>query len=134
MYSVCVTRNGQVADFGMPKQMIAMMIASGEKCASDSPRTSSTEETASTTMMTSAFGTGAISPALGQVCNIMPWCVAVAVAYTYMAPELCCALDCSPTTTPAECGCHIDQYSFGWLPHATLTGMRLSDCVCCEGS
>ena len=55
-----MTRSGQVADFGMTKQMEI----SADQSASHSPRTSSTTEAAPTAIMTSVFGTGTMALAL----------------------------------------------------------------------
>ena len=51
---MCMTRSGQVADFGMTKQMEI----GADQTASHSSRMSSTTEAAPTAIMTSVFGTG----------------------------------------------------------------------------
>ena len=60
MCSVCMTLSGQVADFGMTKQMEI----GADQSASRSPRMSSTTEKTPTAIMTSVFGTGMMALAL----------------------------------------------------------------------
>ena len=95
---------GQVADFGMTKQLTA----SADPSTSHSPGASSTE--VPSTMMTSLFGTGIAALLLDMVCFVTGLLYHVAAAY--MAPELCNAFD-SPSINLTEYGCYIDQYSFG---------------------
>ena len=52
-----LTLSGQVADFGMTKQLEP----TADQTASHSPRMSLTMETTPTAMMTSAFGTGVMA-------------------------------------------------------------------------
>ena len=101
-----LTRSGQVADFGMTKQMEI----GADQNASHSSRTSSTTEAAPTAIMTSVLGTGMMPPSLWQCCMILPCCAAVTAQY--MAPELCDVTD-STSTNLTEYGSYIDQYSFG---------------------
>ena len=106
---------GQVADFGMTKQLTA----GAEPSTSHSPGANSTE--VASTMMTSLFGTGIATLSVDQVCFVTGLLYHVAAAY--MAPELCTA------EYMAEYGCYIDQYSFGCARNVTSNGMTIV-CVC----
>jgi serine/threonine protein kinase len=107
VWHVRLTLSGQVADFGMTKQL--------EQNASHSPRTSSPSEITPTTMMTSAFGTGKMhstSLAMHYYDVLWPWQrrtwhQSFAVALMPLAPTL---LSMVPISTSTVSGAHMSNH------------------------